>query len=152
MEVVYVDTSVFGGMFDKEFSEFSIQLLNIFKRGRLKMMISDLVIEELKEARKEVMMQPEQVPYKFMISTRHSPKAKMLAEMYIAAGALTIKSKGDALHVATATLQGADVLASWNFRHMVNTGKIELFNKINKEMGYRSIQIKTPRDILNPSL
>jgi hypothetical protein len=150
MEVVYLDTSVFGGIFDKEFSEFSGKLLETFKKGKRIMMLSDLVMRELKGARKEVRQQASGIPKRYMIMTANPLKAYGLAARYIAEGALTLRSKDDALHIATATLQNADCLASWNFKHMANTTKIDLFNKINNDWGFRSIKIKTPYEILNP--
>jgi len=150
MEVVYVDTSVFGGIFDKEFSKFSGKLLETFKKGERKMMLSDLVVEELKGARQEVRLQVQAVPLRFRIMTSHSLKAYALAASYITKGALTIRSKEDALHIATATLQSADYVASWNFKHMANTDKNKIINQINKEWGFRTIRIRTPYEILNP--
>jgi hypothetical protein len=72
-----------------------------------------------------------------------------LAETYISEGALTNKSYNDALHIALATINNADVLASWNFKHIVNINRIRLYNSINLKLGYRLIEIRTPREILN---
>jgi hypothetical protein len=72
-----------------------------------------------------------------------------LAEIYITEGALTSKSYNDALHIALATLNNADVLASWNFKHIVNLDRIRLYNSINLRFGYRLIEIRIPREILN---
>ena len=51
-----------------------------------------------------------------------------LAEKYIEEGALTIKSYNDALHISLATLNNTDVLASWNFKHIVNLDRIKLYH------------------------
>lgn len=72
-----------------------------------------------------------------------------LAETSIKEGALTNKSYNDALHIALATLNNSDVLASWNCKHMVNLERIRLYNSINLRLGYRLIEIRTPREILN---
>jgi hypothetical protein len=64
-------------------------------------------------------------------------------------GALTNKSYNDALHIALATINNADVLASWNFKHIVNINRIRLYNSINLKLGYKMIEIRTPREILN---
>jgi len=42
------------------------------------------------------------------------------------------------------------VLASWNFKHIVNLDRIKLYNSINLAMGYRMLEIRTPREILKP--
>ncbi|MEK6615762.1 MAG: hypothetical protein AABZ32_06590 [Bacteroidota bacterium] len=69
-------------------------------------------------------------------------------ETYIVEGALTNKSYNDALHIALGTIYNADVLASWNFKHIVNLERIRLYNSINLRLGYRIIEIRTPREIL----
>lgn len=148
--IIYVDTSVFGGCYETEFAEYSNKLLDEFRRGEKKMMVSEVVLTELKDAREEVRKRLLKVPRIFRTTAKTSVKARKLALKYIEEGALTLKSHYDAMHIATATLQGADILASWNFKHMANLEKIEHYNAINKDMGYRLIKIKTPREILNP--
>jgi len=120
------------------------------KRGKLKLMISELVMLELEKASKEIRTQPLTIPYLHVIQTKSPAKAFILADKYIAGGALSNKSYADAVHIATATLQGADIVASWNFKHMVNVDKIKLFNIINTNAGFRKIKIMTPHEILNP--
>jgi hypothetical protein len=41
-----------------------------------------------------------------------------------------------------------DVLVSWNFKHMVNLGRIRLFNAVSMEKGYRPIEIRSPKEML----
>lgn len=149
MDTIYVDTSVFGGCFDDEFKEYSNKLLDEFKKGTSKMMISDLVMRELKNAREEIREQPLKIPFKHLIHTKNPLKVITLANKYIAGGALAKSDYADAVHIATATMQGADIVASWNFKHMVNTDKVKIFNAINKGEGYRTIEIMTPREIIN---
>ena len=51
---IYADTSTIGGCFDEEFKEWSVALFNEFKNGALRIILSDLTIQELEMARKEV--------------------------------------------------------------------------------------------------
>lgn len=46
-----------------------------------------------------------------------------------------------------ATIAEVDVLVSWNFKHIVHLNKIRLFNAVNLEQGYRSIEIYSPRAV-----
>jgi len=71
-----------------------------------------------------------------------------LAKSYIDANVLAQASEGDALHVAAATVAGADLILSWNFKHIVNLGRIRLFNAVNLEQGYGLIEIRTPKEVL----
>ena len=53
----------------------------------------------------------------------------------------------DALHIAVATVAGVDVLVSWSFKHMVNLSRIQVYNGVNRDMGYAILDIRTPREI-----
>lgn len=145
---VYTDTSVIGGCFDAEFQEWSNALFHEFVIGIKQVMVSDLLIQELKLAPKEVKEKISEVPSQHQISIGISADAVQLALLYINEGALTNKSYNDALHIALATSSNADVLASWNFKHIVNIERIRLYNSINLRMGYKIIEIRTPREIL----
>jgi hypothetical protein len=147
---VYADTSTIGGCFDVEFQEWSVKLFEEFKSGIKFIMLSDLTLQELEMARPEVRNKINEVPHSNRISVFISDESIRLAETYIEEGALTNKSYNDALHIALATLSNADVLASWNFKHIVNINRIRLYNSINLKLGYRMIEIRTPREILTP--
>lgn len=146
---VYTDTSVIGGYFDKEFQVWSIALWNEFITGAKNIMLSDLTVQELEFARKEIRNLIIDIPETNRVDIIIDDEAIKLAETYIIEGALTNKSYNDALHIALATINNADVLASWNFKHIVNLERIRLYNSINIRFGYRLIEIRTPREILN---
>jgi predicted nucleic acid-binding protein len=148
---VYADTSVIGGCFDEEFKEWSNALFQEFINGTKQIMLSDLTLQELELAREEVREKVKEVPVQNRVGIGITDEAIQLAETYITEGALTNKSYNDALHIALATLNYSDVLASWNFKHIVNLDRIRLYNSINLRLGYRLIEIRTPREILNIS-
>ena len=77
-----------------------------------------------------------------------SPEAETLAEAYLSHGIVGPGSRSDALHVALATMGRVDVLVSWNFKHIVNLGRIRLFNAVNLELGYGLIEIRTPKEVV----
>jgi hypothetical protein len=72
-----------------------------------------------------------------------------LADLYIKEGALTEKSINDARHIAIATISGVSAIISWNFKHMANFMKIQQYNSINLQEGYRMISIHTPMEIID---
>ncbi len=41
-----------------------------------------------------------------------------------------------------------DVLVSWNFKHIVNLGRIRRFNAVNVECGYAMLDIRAPKEVL----
>lgn len=54
----------------------------------------------------------------------------------------------DALHVAIATAAEMDALVTWNFQHLANLRKSELFNGINLEKGYtKRLEMVTPMEV-----
>jgi hypothetical protein len=145
---VYADTSVIGGYFDREFREWSIALWDEFIAGSKFIMLSDLTAQELEFAREEIRNIVSDIPETNRVDIIIDDEAIKLAETYITEGALTNKSYNDDLHIALATINNADVLASWNFKHIVNLDRIRLYNSINLRLGYRMIEIRTPREIL----
>lgn len=148
---VYTDTSAIGGCFDIEFKEWSLALVDEFIAGTKKIILSDLTIRELEFARPEVRNKINYIPFDNRIIVNINDEAIKLAKTYINEGALTNKSYEDALHIALATLNKADVLASWNFKHIVNLERIRLYNSINLRLGYMVIEIRSPREILKPT-
>lgn len=146
---VYADTSTIGGCYDVEFAEWSVVLFEEFKAGTKQIMVSDLTLQELELARQEIKDKLFEVPAANRIDIDTTDAAIELAAVYITDGALTNKSYNDALHIALATLNSADVLASWNFKHIVNLNRIRLYNSINLKLGHRMIEIRTPREIVN---
>ena len=146
---VYTDTSVIGGCFDPEFKEWSLALFDEFKGGTKKMIISDVVLSEISEARREIQSKLFEIPDIQRVDLKTTPEVMHLTRTYVDEGALSNKSYFDALHIALATINNAEVLASWNFKHIVNLNRIRLYNSINLRLGYRLIEIRTPREILN---
>ena len=78
-----------------------------------------------------------------------NPESSELANAYLKRGIVGPGSSSDALHVALATVGRADVLVSWNFRHIVNLGRIRLFNSVNLERGYSMLEIRSPKEVLD---
>ena len=146
---VYVDTSVIGGCLDDEFREQSTQLFEVFRQGDATMLISNITLDELADASPPVREATSAVPSEYTELLSSSKKAEELADAYITRGAIGGANLTDALHIAIATLADADVLVSWNFRHMVNWRRIRAYNEVNRQMGYPAIDIRTPEEIVH---
>lgn len=54
----------------------------------------------------------------------------------------------DCVHIALATIHKADILVSWNFKHIVNVYRIRGYNSVNLKLGYSTIEIRSPKDII----
>lgn len=53
------------------------------------------------------------------------------------------------MHVATASVAGAELILSWNFRHIVNFNRIKGFNGVNVMNGYPLMTILCPLEVGN---
>jgi predicted nucleic acid-binding protein len=146
---IYLDTSVFGGCFDKEFAKESFKIFEAIRLGRLRIVLGELVGFELKTAPREIRDLLESLPPENVEEVKFSREAEELRDSYLDAGILTPNSRTDAGHVATATVYRADAIVSWNFKHIVQLEKMKLYNQINLKNGYGFLQIVSPREVLS---
>jgi predicted nucleic acid-binding protein len=144
---VYVDTSVIGGCFDPEFEKLSNVLFRNFE-NKILVPLTSAVVE------KEIEFAPAEVQKKFEDFLKLKPEFIQLNQeileirnTYLAKAILKPKFANDLLHIAIATYANADVLVSWNFKHIVRFDKILLYNSANIELGYRQIQIYSPMEV-----
>jgi hypothetical protein len=146
---VYIDASVIGGCEDSEFAEATLALWQLFIQGVYIMVLSEHTLRELQGAPQSVRNRLVEIPEAHQIILADTPEADALAKAYLSHGILGPGSRSDALHVALATIGHVDVLVSWNFKHIVNLGRIRFFNAVNLEQGYGLIEIRTPREVLS---
>ena len=144
---IYVDTSVIGGCHDPEFAEWSNRLIRDFEEGRYRVVISEIVTSEIHGAPANVREIYDRLVKTGPETIGSSPEADVLAEMYIQRGILTQRSLADATHIALATIANADILVSWNFRDIVHFDRINRFNSVNIELGYKPILIHSPQEV-----
>ncbi|MCY4629112.1 MAG: N-6 DNA methylase, partial [Acidobacteria bacterium] len=144
---IYVDTSVIGGCEEEEFREASRRLIERVVRGEFVLAVSPVVLEELERAPARVRAVLDNLPTKHTEELEVSGAARALARRYIERGALTNRMSADALHIATATVARVDALVSWNFQRIVNLWRIEAFDAVSREMGYRPVRILSPRGL-----
>jgi predicted nucleic acid-binding protein len=145
---VYIDTSVIGGCFDNEFEEWSNRLFDEFKSGNRIAVISDITLDELSDAPKRVQDNFYKIPEDHLEIILADAESRELADLYIQEKAVSIKFYEDALHIAISTINRVNVLASWNFKHIVNLDRIRHYNAVNLKSGYSILEIRTPREIL----
>jgi predicted nucleic acid-binding protein len=145
---IYIDTSVVGGYFDDEFSVDTIPFFDSIRNQEIILIVSDLLEAELLRAPefvKELMSGIDNYPIE---KVKISLEAIELADKYINAKVVGKTSRADCQHIAIATICNADVLVSWNFKHIVNLDRIRGYNGINLQNGYKMIEIRTPKEII----
>ncbi|MEX2564329.1 MAG: hypothetical protein WD431_00120 [Cyclobacteriaceae bacterium] len=142
-----MDTSVFGGYFDEEFSDNTVPFFERVIDERIQMFISRLLIAELAGAPDEVRELLNKIPREQQVFLELTEEARELANKYIDENVVGRTSRADCQHIAMATVAKADVLVSWNFKHIVNLDRIRRYNGVNLLMGYNPIEIRTPKEI-----
>ena len=145
----YIDTSVFVGVFDVEFEEHSVILFEKVKLGQIKVVYSDITKKEVYRARPEIRDFFDSLPKKSLEFVELSEEAVFLADRYIEAKVIGKSSREDCLHIALATISKVDILVSWNFKHIVNIYRIRGYNSVNIRLGYPSLEIRSPKDIVS---
>lgn len=144
---IYVDTSVLGGCFDQEFSIWSLGLIHDFRAGRLLPVLSDVTAAEAADAPEAVRELHQELLLLAESVLPVTPKVLELATTYEARKILPRRFAADMRHIALATIAEVDAPVSWNFRHVVRLEKIRLFNLVNVELGYRALNILSPREV-----
>jgi hypothetical protein len=146
---IYIDTSVVGGYFDDEFSEATQSLFKRLENAEIVFVVSDLLDLEMSGAPQIV----RELLYKYTADKFErivlTEEAIILADKYISEGVVGKSSLEDCRHIALATISRVDVLASWNFKHIVNLDRIKGYNSVNYRLGYPMIEIRSPKDLLH---
>ena len=146
---IYVDTSVFGGYFDEEFKDFTKPLFERVNSGEFIILYSTVTQEELENAPDQVKQLVTGMKSDFTEFIDETDEAVELATAYITEKVVGKTSYADCLHIALATTNRADLLLSWNFKHIVNIERIRGYNSVNIRNGYKQLEIRSPRELLN---
>jgi len=148
MQRIYLDTSVFGGYFDAEFELWTKILFDRIYKNEYKIIYSQLVDIELSKAPEKVKLLSKELSNTHFEFVEITDEAKELATQYIKENVVGQTSYADCIHIALATLNNADILVSWNFKHIVNVFRIRGYNAVNYKFGHKLLEIRTPREIL----
>jgi hypothetical protein len=146
---IYIDTSVVGGYYDEEFKEATIQLFERLDKNEVIFVVSDLLDLELINAPQLVREHLLKYSADKFQRVELTKEAVILADTYIDEKVVGSTSLEDCRHIALATIHNVDVLASWNFKHIVNLERIKGYNSVNVRLGYSMLEIRSPKDLVN---
>jgi hypothetical protein len=144
---IYTDTSVIGGCFDAEFAPWSNGLFKDFQLGTYQPVVSEMVAAEIEGAPERVRERYAELLELGTEVLEVGEEVVRLADVYQARRILTPKFYDDGVHIALATVAQVDLLVSWNFRHIVHYDKIRLFSAVSLELGYKPLEIYSPREV-----
>ncbi len=145
---IYIDTSIVGGYFDDEFREDTMKLFERFENDEIIFVVSDLLDIELLLAPSYVRELLLKYPSKKFLRVKLNEEVITLANTYIEEKVVGKSSIEDCRHIALATINKVDVLASWNFKHIVNLERINGYNSVNLRLGYAMLEIRSPKDLI----
>lgn len=145
---IYLDTSVFGGYYDDEFQEFTKPLIERINKGEFTIIFSTMLETELEFAPEKVRKIVRSIESRDTEFVEETNTAIELANEYITKNVVGKTSYSDCLHIALATINQADILISWNFKHIVNVERIRGYNSINIKNGYKQLDIRSPRELM----
>ena len=146
---IYIDTSIVGGYFDDDFKEATFKLFERLDKNEVVFVVSDLLDLELINAPQQVREHLLKYPTDKFLRVELTEEAIKLADNYIQENVVGKTSLEDCRHIALATINKVDVLASWNFKHIVNLDRIKGYNSVNLKLGYSMIEIRSPNDLVN---
>jgi predicted nucleic acid-binding protein len=145
----YIDTSVFGGFFDVEFEVTTKELFTEVLKSNIVILYSEMTESELEEAPEKVKDLVKSLPADKVEYLEITEETIQLADRYITENVVGKTSREDCIHIALATLYRADVLISWNFKHIVNLKRIQGYNSVNLKFGYPAIEIRSPKEMID---
>lgn len=148
---LYLDTSVFGALFDDEDPprvRATRRLLDLVAAGRYEGHVGREVLAEIGLA-------PTRLRQRLLETVREvrptildpTPASDALFDAYWATASFRESSRMDARHLAVATVAGLDALVSWNYRDMVNLERKRLVHSVNIRLGYHMIDIVSPLEV-----
>jgi len=146
---IYIDTSIVGGYFDLEFEAETKLLFKRLTNKEIVFVVSDLIDLELERAPERVRNLLYDFPDDCFERCSLDEEAMELGQRYIQEKVVGKTSLEDCYHIAMATINNVDVLASWNFKHIVNLTRIKGYNAVNMKSGYNLLEIRNPKDLIN---
>lgn len=156
--LVYVETSVISYLTART----SINLVTAARQAwtsewweiaadRWTLAISELVLEEAARGDKSAAARRLEAVANLQVLQK-TDEADALAQKIIAAGALPSSEPEDALHIALASVHGAQYLLTWNFSHLAGAEAKLKLQDVLRSTGAHLTLLTTPEDMLESLL
>lgn len=147
---LYLDTTIFNFVFADDAPKERDLTRKFFQQIKeYDIYISDIVIKEIARcypSKREKLLAL--IEANDLEELALDDAAETLARRYIKEGIIPSKYMNDAYHIAVASVAGIDVILSWNFDHIVKLKTKREVVGINMLMGYGSIDIYSPLEVV----
>ena len=149
---IYLDTTIvsfLNAMDALEKRKVTLQFWELAKKSEFQIVLSQLTLDELlrcKEQKRNILFDYlKEIEFDVLEITT---EVELLARKYLDEKIIPLKYQDDAYHLAVASVYQCDVIASWNFEHIVKYSTIIGVNGINKMLGYKEIGILSPESLI----
>ncbi len=153
-ERVYIETTIVGYLTDRGGGDVATQAKKQStkhwwetQRQRFDLFASELVTQEAARGHLEAAERRLDVLAE-LPSLEITSEIGELARKITGPGMIPEKYAADALHVATATLNGMDYLLTWNLSHIANATLRKKYESVIRSEGYEPPIICTPEELL----
>jgi predicted nucleic acid-binding protein len=149
---LYLETSVWNFFFADDAPEkrdITKRFFDSIKEDIYEIFISEVVIREINDAPEPKRKALFDLVNKYApVELETTEEADELTEVYMDRGIIPEGKRDDAFHVAIATVHEMDAVITWNYQHLANLRKAELFNSVNLEKGYtKRLEIVTAMEV-----
>jgi predicted nucleic acid-binding protein len=146
---LYLDTSVISALFDERNPERQALTKDFFEaRAADQLLVSELTLAEIENTPSEDLRRSMRVVADRYDVVPVNEDAERLAQQYVETGAVSDAYTADAYHIAIAVACTANILVSWNFRHIVRRKTRDIVNMVNTAAGYPHMEIVSPGELL----
>ncbi|WP_153558783.1 type II toxin-antitoxin system VapC family toxin [Roseimaritima sediminicola] len=154
MQSVYLETTVIGNIAGRVHPDLAMAARQSVTRRwwdtaaeRYELFVSALVVEECNGG------DPQAASERFAVIGNlpmldGGDDAKSLADSLLDGNAVPRSEPRDATHIAIAAVNGIELLATWNFKHILNPTTQHIIDAVCRKAGYEPATICTPEQLL----
>ena len=118
-----------------------------FASERFALMVSELVVRESGRGDSQAVKDRNEA-LRGLPVLGISDAADRLANELVSKGAIPQSEPEDALHVATAVVNGVQYLVTWNFKHIANAAMLGKIHRVCADAGFSPVTICSPEALL----
>jgi len=153
MKSVYLETTVIGNIAGRLHPDSVIAAQQTITRNwwssapkRYELFVSAVVVDECSGGDSQAAMERLTVLDGIPL-LGSSAEAETLVKALLDGNAVPRSEPRDATHIAIATTNGIDYLASWNFKHILNPATIRLIESVCRDCGFDPPMLVTPQQL-----
>jgi len=88
------------------------------------------------------------IPTEYVENVSLTEESNELSSSYLKEKMISKRFLAESQHIAIATVVKADIIISWNFKHIVNIERIRGYNPVNIKKGYGTVEIRSPWEVV----